>query len=205
MMQVHNICITGSITHKADKKEKDINKKLAWRQRKIKFFDNSIVLKRNNFQLCLTKNIRFVLLLPNLKERFKERLEIEFHRKISRITFKIGNIHHSTQINYNCRTLIQEFIPELKKKFEIEEVQVTQEQNAPVSTTLSNLLMVGNFTFLAINLKLLSKTVTIRLQVDKARTFTHATLIITRFYSETQRLLRFFEDREISKEKNVTV
>ena len=162
-------------------------------------------MKRNNFQLCLTKNIRFVLLLPNLKERFKERLEIEFHRKISRITFKIGNIHHSTQINYNCRTLIQEFIPELKKKFEIEEVQVTQEQNAPVSTTLSNLLMVGNFTFLAINLKLLSKTVTIRLQVDKARTFTHATLIITRFYSETQRLLRFFKDREIRREKNVTI
>ena len=189
-MQVHNICITGSITHKTDRNEKDTYNRLAWRQRKIKFFDNSIVLKRNNFQLCLTKNIRFVLLLPNLKERFKERLEIEFHRKISRITFKIGNIHHSTQINYNCRTLIQEFIPELKKKFEIEEVQVTQEQNAPVSTTLSNLLMVGNFTFLAINLKLLSKTVTIRLQVDKARTFTHATLIITRFYSETQRLLK---------------
>ena len=111
--------------------------------------------------MCLTKNIRFVLLLPDLKERFKERLEIEFHRQISRLTFKIGNIHHSTKINYNCRTLIQDFIPELKEKFEIEEVQVTQEQNAPVATILSNLLMVGNFTFLAINLKLLSRSVNI--------------------------------------------
>ena len=104
-------------------------------------------------------------------------MEIEFHRQISRLTFKIRNIHHSTKINYNCRTLIEDFIPELKEKFEIDEVQVTQEQNAPVAMTLSNLLMVGNFTFLAINLKLLSRSVTIRLQVDKSRTFTHATLL----------------------------
>ena len=144
--------------------------------------------------MCLTKNIRFVLLLPNLKERFRERLEIEFHRQISRLTFKIGNIHHSTKINYNCRTLIKDFIPELKEKFEIDEVQVTQEQNAPVAMTLSNLLMVENFTFLAINLKLLSRTVTIRLQVNKGRTFTHTTLIVTCFNADTQRLLRFFEE-----------
>ena len=195
-MQVHNICITGSIVHKTerDEAEEDIHNKLNWHQRKIQFFDNSIILKKTNFQLCLTKNIRFVLLLPNLKERFRERLEIKFHRQISRLTFKIGNIHHSTKINYNCRTLIEDFIPELKEKFEIDEVQVTQEQNAPVAMTLSNLLMVGNFTFLAINLKLLSRTVTIRLRVDKGRTFTHATLIVTRFNADTQRLLCIFEE-----------
>ena len=97
--------------------------------------------------------------------------------------------------------MIEDFIPELKEKFEIDEVQVTQEQNAPVATTLSNLLMVGNFTFLAINLKLLSRTVTIRLQVDKGRTFTHATLIVTHFNADTQRLLRFFEEQEIKDRK----
>ena len=107
IMQVHNICITGSIVHKTVRdEEEDIHNKLNWHQRKIQFFDNSIILKKNNFQLCLTKNIRFVLLLPDLKERFKKRLEIEFHRQISRLTFKIGNIHHSTKINYNCRTLM---------------------------------------------------------------------------------------------------
>ena len=111
--------------------------------------------------------------------------------------FQKGNIHHSTKINYNCRTLIQDFILQLKEKFEIQEVQVTQEQNAPVATTLSNLLMVGNFTFLAINLKLLSR----RLQVDKGRTFTHATLIVTRFNADTQRLLCFFEELEIKDRK----
>ena len=84
-MQVHNICITGSIVHKTDRDgaEEDIHNKLNWHQRKIQFFDNSIIKKKNNFQLCLTKNIRFVLLLPDLKERFRERLEIEFHRQLS--------------------------------------------------------------------------------------------------------------------------
>ena len=96
--------------------------------------------------------------------------------------------------------MIEDFILELKEKFEIVEVQVTQEQNAQVAMTLSNLLMVGNFTFLAINLKLLSRTVTITLQVDKGRTFTQATLIVTHFNAGTQRLL-CFEEREIKDRK----
>ena len=57
--------------------------------------------------------------------------------------------------------------------------------------------MVGNFTVLAINLKLLSR----RLPVDKGRTFTHATLIVAHFNSDTQRLLRFFEEWEIKERK----
>ena len=201
-MQIHNICITGSIVHTSDNTEEDDNeeneeKKLHWRQRMIKFCDNSIVLKKNNFQLCLTKNVRYVLHLPDLKKNFQRRLEIEFHRHIQQLTFKIGNIHHSTQIDYNCQTLIQNFIPELKNEFEIDEVHVTQEQNTPVATTLSHLLLVGNFTFLSINLKLLEKTVTIRLQVDKARIFTHTTIILTRFNADTHRLIKFFEAREV--------
>ena len=45
IMQVHNICITGSIVHKTDrdKAEEDIDNKLNWHQRKIQFFDNSII------------------------------------------------------------------------------------------------------------------------------------------------------------------
>ena len=206
-MQIHNICITGSIVHQKSKQrqdeeevegeEEEEEEELHWRQRTIKFYDNSIVLKKNNFQLCLTKNVRYVLHLPDLKQIFQRRLEIEFHRQIKRLTFKIGNIHHSTKIDYNCKTLIQNFIPELKKEFEIEEVHVTQEQNAPVATTLSHLLLVGNFTFLCINLKLLDRTATIRLQVDKERIFTHATIILTRFNVDTQKLIRFFEQREL--------
>ena len=82
-MQVHNICITGSIVHKTDRDEaeEDIHNKLNWHQRKIQFFDNSIILKKNNFQLCLTKNIRFVLLLPDLKERFGKDWKLNFIEK----------------------------------------------------------------------------------------------------------------------------
>ena len=81
IMQVHNICITASIVYKTFSDEEDIHNKLNWHQRKIQIFDNSIILKKK-IELCLTKNIKFVLLLPGLKERFKERLEIEFHRQI---------------------------------------------------------------------------------------------------------------------------
>ena len=45
IMQVHNICITGSTVHKTDrdKAEEDIQNKLNWPQKKIQFFDNSII------------------------------------------------------------------------------------------------------------------------------------------------------------------
>ena len=69
-MLIHNICITGQIEH--------FNNDFNWCQENIQFFDNSIVLKKNNYELCLMKNILSALLLPNLKSLFKKRLELEF-------------------------------------------------------------------------------------------------------------------------------
>ena len=168
-MLIHNICITGQIEHFTN----DFN----WRQRNIQFFDNSIVLKKNNYQLCLTKNIRSVLLLPNLENLFKKRLELEFQSEIVNIELKIGNIHDSSRIRFNSRSLLEKFIPQLQGKFKIDECLVTQEQNTPVQTMLANLLQEG-YTFLSINLKLLNKTSTIHLQVDRTKVFTDATIIL---------------------------
>ena len=129
----------------------------------------------------------------NLLQIFKRQIELEFGQEIESVALKIGNIHHSTKLDFNSHTLIENFIPELNKSFTIEECQVTQEQNMPVQTMLTSLLMLGNLTFLAINLKLLGRTVTIKLQVDKTKIFTHATLIITQFSQPTQRLIDFFK------------
>ena len=185
-MLVHNICITGYIQH--------FNTDFVWRQRKIKFYDNSIVLKKGNYQLCLTKNI---LLLPNLKLHFKRRLELEFQREIRDLDFKIGNIHHSCRINFNSRNLLKSFIPLLQKNFPIDEVSVSQEQNTPVHVTVRNLLEAESYTFLAITLKLVNNSVTIRLQVDKTKAFTHCTIIVTRFSSKTRELVKFFIERQL--------
>ena len=190
-MLIHNICITGQIEH--------FTNNFNWRQRNIQFFDNSIVLKKNNYQLCLTKNIRSVLLLPNLKNLFKKRLELEFQQEIINIELKIGNIHHSSRIHFNSRSLLEKFIPQLQEKFKIEECLVTQEQNTPVQTTLANLLQEG-YIFLSINLKLLNKTSTVRLQVDRTKVFTHATIILTQFSQKTEELVNFFIEREIQPE-----
>ena len=123
-MLIHNICIMGQIEH--------FNNDFNWRQRNIQFFNNSIVLKKNNYQLCLTKNICSVLLLPNLKSLFKKRLELGFQHEIVNIELKIGNIHHSSHIHLNSRSLLEKFIPQHQEKFEIDECLVTQEQNTPV-------------------------------------------------------------------------
>ena len=190
-MLVHNICITGYIQH--------YNTEFVWRQRKIKFYDNSIVLKKANYQLCLTKNIRSVLLLPDLKLLFKRRLELEFQREIRDLDLKIGNIHHSCRINFNSRSLLKSFIPLLQKNFPIDNVSVSQEQNTPVHVTVRNLLEADSFTFLAITLKVVNNSVTIRLQVDKTKVFTHCTIILTRFSSKTRELVQFFiEQQDVS-------
>ena len=155
-MLIHNICIMGQIEH--------LNNDFSWRQRNIQFF-NSIILKKNNYQLCLTKNIHSVLLLPNLKNLFKKSLELEFQHEIVNIELRIGNIHHSSRICFNSQSLLEKFIPQLQEKFKIDECLVTQEQNTPIQTTLAHLLQEG-YTFLSINLKLLNRMSTIRLQVD---------------------------------------
>ena len=156
-MLIHNVRITGQIEH--------FNNDFSWWQRNIQFFDNSIVLKKNNYQLCLAKNICSVLILHDLKGLFKKRPELEFQLEIAKIELRIGNIHHSSHIHYNSQGLLEKFFPQLEEKFKIDECLVTQEQNTPVQTTLANLLQEG-YTFLSINLKLLNKTTTVHLQVD---------------------------------------
>ena len=190
-MLIHNICITGQTEH--------FNNDFNWHQRNIQFFDNSIILKKNNYQLCLTKNICSVLLLPNLKNLFKKRLELEFQREIVNIELKIGNIHHSSHSCFNSRSLLDKFIPQLQEKFKIDECLVTQEQNTPMQTTLANLLQEG-YTFLSINLKLLNKMSTIHLQVDRMKVFMHTTIILMQFSQKTEELVNFFIKREIESE-----
>ena len=190
-MLIHNICITGQIEH--------FNNDFNWWQRNIQFFRQLNSFKKNNYQLCLTKNIHSLLLLPNLKNLFKKRLELEFQREIAKIELRIGNIHHSSHIHYKSRGLLEKFIPQLQENFKIDECLVTQEQNTPVQMTLANLLQEG-YTFLSINLKLLNRTTTICLQVDKTRVFTHATIILTQFSSKMKDLINFFTDREITTE-----
>ena len=97
-MLIHNICITGQIEH--------FNNDFNLCQRNIQFFNNSIVLK---------KNIHSILLLPNLKNLFKKRFELEFQREITKIELRIGNIHHSSRIHYNSQGLLEKFIPQLQE------------------------------------------------------------------------------------------
>ena len=145
------------------------------------------------------KSIRSVLLLPNLKSLFKKRLELEFQWEIANIELRIGNIHHSSSIHFNSQSLLEKFIPQLQEKFKIDECLVTQEQNTPVQNTPANLLQEG-YTFLSINLKLLNKTSTIHLQVDRMKVFTHANIILTQFSQKTKELMNFFIKREIESE-----
>ena len=68
---------------------------------------------------------------------------------------------------------------------------MTQAQNTPVQTMLANLLQEG-YTFLSINLKLLNKTSTIHLQVDRMKVFMHAAIILMQFSQKTEELMNFF-------------
>ena len=68
-----------------------------------------------------------------------------------------------------------------------------------MQTMLANLLQ-EDYTFLSINLKLLNKTSTICLQVDRTKVFTHATIILMQFSQKTEELVNFFIEREIQPE-----
>ena len=196
-MRINNICIAGTIVH--------TSKNFEWRRpTNIRFYDNTIVVKKESFQFTLTRNIREVLELRNLKNCIRKRLELEFHRPIRRIFLKISNIHESLKIRYTDREIISHFLPTLKKDFDISEVNVTQEQNSPVPVSIETLLRTNDynhFTFLCITVKLLKKSASLKMQVDRQRQGMHLTLIISKFTSRTPHLIQYLQT--LSMEKSV--
>ena len=185
-LKINQVVFSGKIVFVKQVKDIGFIKKV------FKFYDNSVYLTRYNFNGHICKNIKYIFLNnpKNLLQREVERLTGE---KIKHLEIRISNIQHSVKLEYNKIQLVKHFIKNLSTNFEIDKVEITQEPNVPCKSTLESLLETDNISYIAINLKLIASSVTLKLQLDKTKSFTHGTVIVTNFNKKTVELLKYLE------------
>jgi len=174
-MQINNICITGQFQNEQT---------FEWGKKNIKLYDNNIVLKRNCFSITLTKNIRQVLQIKNLKKFVRDRIRYETGIRIRKIRWKIGNIHESLTVRCAPDKVTKELLPAISERFGIEKTFVTQEQNRPLLTDIRQVIS-GQFPFIAIKIRTLKNKCTLKIQLGKDRQHVQITTILSAFTKKT--------------------
>ena len=183
-MQINNICITGQFQNEQT---------FEWGKKNIKLYDNNIVLKRNCFSITLTKNIRQVLQIKNLKKFIRDRIRYETGIPIKKIRWKIANIHESLTIRCTPDKVTKQLLPAISERFGIEKTFVTQEQNRPLRTDIRQIIGEQQFPFIAIKIRTLKNKCTLKIQLGKDRQHVQITLILSAFTKETKELVTFLE------------
>ena len=189
-LKINQIICSGKLKFKKPVEE------ILWNKKKFKFYQNSVSITRYNFNAHICQNIS-QLFNNNIRHRLRETIESVTDEKLTDINLKISNIQHSTRISYDKNTLITQFLVLLNSNFEINKIEITQEANFPATTTsLEELLVSRKINYLSLIVKFLKSSATLRLQLDKTKTFTHITLIITNLKPETRRFVQFIEDHD---------
>ena len=191
-LRINNIICKGEIKHKL--------KNISLKSKKTKFYGNTLTLTKRNYTLYLTNDIRELTVNQNLHRYLKYRIELEYNGPIDELDVEITNIHHSGILFYSAPTLVSKFLPHLDKNFKVNSVEITQEQNIPSQTSLQAILNQENLNFLAIKLMLANNKATLKLQINKEKTHTNATLILSKFTKETLDLVKFIDNNNGSKE-----
>lgn len=185
-LRINNIICKGEIKHNL--------KNISLKSKKTKFYGNTLSLTKRNYTLYLTNDIRELTVNQNLHRYLKYRIELEYNGPIDELDVEITNIHHSGILFYSASTLVSKFLPQLDQHFKVDSVEITQEQNIPSQTTLQAILNEENLNFLAIKLMLAGNKATLKLQINKEKTHTNATLILSKFTKETLDLVKFIDN-----------
>lgn len=185
-LRINNIICRGAIKHNL--------KNIPLKSKTISFFGNTLALTKRNYTLYLTKDIREHIVNRNLYACLKYRIELEYNGPIDELDVEITNIHHSGTLFYNAANLVSTFLPLLEEHFQVNSVEITQEQNIPSQTSLKAIFNEENLNFLALKLALVNNKATLKLQINKGKTHTNATLILSEFNEEAFNLVLFLDE-----------
>ena len=72
-------------------------------------------------------------------------------------------------------------------------INIITEQHASTKIKLETILKDCNIPYLCLNLKVLNQKVTIKLQLNKNKTLTHTTVIVSTFSSDVASLMSFLD------------
>ena len=174
MCTINNVVIRGQF---------NCAQKLRSRNCIYPFHSNNLHVRKDTLCLKVTKNIRFCLVENHLSSLIIQTLNEEAHIKVDSIRLEILNIHSSTTVNYNQRTLIQNFMPKLQALEEFDSIEIQQDQTDWISIPLEEAATVSALCF---RLKI-SRNI-IKFQLDKRKTKTHLSIISSELGATTRNL-----------------
>ena len=187
VIKINLINLQGNFKKKSQKKIKVLPNR--------RFLHNQFTLRSNSYQVLITKHFREVLLNQKVNKALKKRIEIELGEKISRLTAKIVNVHYSITLNYTVPQLITKFLRLLVQKFEIQQLEVSQEDGTTIPINYQTLATSeGKESFQKITLKTCNNKVTLSLQPSKNKQEASCTIIVTSFSRETEEILDFLKE-----------
>ena len=186
-LKTNNVIVHGTVKFNLDTKAD-------WRNRKISFYQNTLLLTRKTFNVSIHKNIRFLLCENNLKKLIKSALRKETGKKIKILTARVTNLNHNTTLNLDSNEIIDHVLPLFHEKFHIEIAEITQEANFPARVPIEKLLNSDEkFSFFALKIKLFNEKVCVKFQSDKTKKKTHVTVIVSHWEENIHEFLKHFE------------
>lgn len=149
------------------------------------FGGNILYLLPNYQKICLTKRETFNRIFSqsfNINKEVQKAVSNILHIHAPSFNFIVYNVHTHVTLPFYNRSLIDFLVNEIQTKFEVKQVEITQEQNCPHRTTFERLYSIES-NFLNIGLKLFG--IAGRFQNSKISKSTQATFIFTQFFSDT--------------------
>ena len=164
---------------------------------KKRFFQNTLTINPSSFRIHISNHIKELFAVEfKLPSLIKERLEIEFNRKIETLDIDITNIQHSFQIGFSPREIVSVILPKAEKALGITTVYLDQEGKAPAApTSLESAINDEIHQFVCLQFKLGYGT--IKFQPTKNKLRAECSLVATGFDEITQKLIEFAQSLEI--------
>lgn len=198
VIKLNLINLQGNFKKKSGKKIKVLPNR--------RFIHNRFTLRSYSYQVLITKHFREIFLKQKINKTLERRIAIELGEKVSDLTAKVVNLHYSITINYTTTELITKFLRRLRKKFEINSLEISQEDGTTIPIEYRTLAKSkGRESFQKIMLKTCRKKITVSLQPSKDKKEASCTIIVTSFSDEAQDFLDFVKKNNGFKQPSTPV
>lgn len=155
-------------------------------------FGNTIRITKGHYIIYITQHIRQIFTKFNIHGLLSKSIEKIIKCKVQNFTLRPCNIHYKQTLNQNSQIITKDLLPTIRSQFKIDEIETTQEQNQPSLNFIDDIIgEEAHLSFMALTVRLLDHTATLKFQPNKGGKKTHLTLIVSKLTAEHIKLARF--------------
>ena len=163
-----------------------------------RYENNTLNIRTNSFRLHLSKNIHaiFVQDINNFVPKLRNRIEHILGMPIYDVALVVTNIHHSFNLYYNQKELVQYFLPEISTLHRVTKFVIADEDSSIAHEhEIEKFCQGACQSFIWCKLTFVDSA-TLKLQWSKNKEYRTCTFIATSFDEEIQSLSAFLKKKE---------